>query len=70
MLSSEFQSIKIKKASEAIAVKTMVVNNTAFFFFLSLCIFDPVLIYLLYGAYMSLCSMVSTTHSIISLPQM
>ena len=69
MLSSEFQSIKIKKAAEAIAVKTMVVNNTAFFF-LSLCIFDPVLIYLLYGAYMPLCSMVSTTHSIISLPQM
>lgn len=33
MLSSEFQSIKIKKAAEAIAVKTMVVNNTAFFFF-------------------------------------
>lgn len=32
MLSSEFQSKKIKKASEAIAVKTMVVNNIAFFF--------------------------------------
>ena len=32
MLFSEFQSIKIKKAAEAIAVKTMVVNNTAFFF--------------------------------------